>query len=187
MLTRGRDEGNSIYGTTTGYLPFNAIAHNALIEPSYLARSPSSTYHSLPGRRSLDRVRTGTYRSRAPTPGPTRSMTPEIRWCRIRKPAFPRNSRALVPGARKLRQRHPPHRVVNYIYEMPLGRGKTHLASGAVGRILEGFQFGGIRTLQTGHAFDMYSITDNQHTGLSNRPDLVGDPFAPGDNTGRRA
>jgi hypothetical protein len=45
---------------------------------------------------------------------------------------------------------------------------------------LEGFQLSGITSAQTGHPFDIFGNTDSERTGLSNRADLIGDPFAKG-------
>jgi len=45
--------------------------------------------------------------------------------------------------------------VINYIWELPLGRGKGYLSNGVVGKIMEGFELGGIFTAQTGHPFQV--------------------------------
>src|SRR5215469_269733 len=96
---------------------------------------------------------------------------------------FPRNSLALSEerGNSDNDIRHVA--VINYIWEVPLGRGKGHLSNGMVGKIFEGMQFSGITTAETGHPFDVFSTTDMERTGLSGRADLVGNPFgAPGGN-----
>jgi hypothetical protein len=176
-------KGNLYTGADNGFLPFNAIAHNALVEPSYLRSISSSIYHSFQAKitrrfaRGLQVQGSYTWAHAIDDAGDPLVAAAGNR-------TFPRNSRALYQerGNSDNDIRH--IGVINYVWEMPFGRGKSHLASGAIGRILEGFQVSGITALQTGHAFDMYSITDSQRTGLSNRPDLVGDPFAPGANTG---
>jgi hypothetical protein len=72
------------------------------------------------------------------------------------------------------------HRVViNYIYEFPFGRGRSHLSSGFMGRILEGWQVAGITIFSRGVPYDIFGNRDNQHTGLSDRADLVGNPAIP--------
>ena len=43
-------------------------------------------------------------------------------------------------------------------------------------------QFSGITTLQTGHPFEIRGRTDSQRTGIASWGDLVGDPYAPGQN-----
>jgi hypothetical protein len=176
-------KGNLYTGADNGFLPFNAIAHNALVEPSYLRSISSSSYHSLQAKitrrfaRGFQVQGSYTWAHAIDDAGDPLVTAAGNR-------AFPRNSRALYQerGNSDNDIRH--IGVLNYVWEMPFGRGRSHLNGGAFGRILEGFQLSGITALQTGHAFDMYSITDSQRTGLSNRPDLVGDPFAPGANTG---
>ncbi len=67
------------------------------------------------------------------------------------------------------------HRLsINYTWELPFGRGKHFLASGVPGRILEGFQLSGITSFQTGHPYDVWGTRDSQHTGVSDRAELVG-------------
>jgi hypothetical protein len=51
-----------------------------------------------------------------------------------------------------------------------------------MGRVLEGFQLSGITTIQGGLPFDVYSTTDSERSGLSNRADLIGNPYAAGVN-----
>jgi hypothetical protein len=69
--------------------------------------------------------------------------------------------------------------VINYIWEVPLGRGKTYLSDGVIGKVFEGLQFAGITTVQTGHPFEIRSSVDSQRTGISGWGDLVGNPYAP--------
>jgi hypothetical protein len=176
-------KGNLYTGYDNGFLPFNAIPNNALSQPSYNRSISSSIYHGLQAkfthRFSHGLQFQGSY---------TWSHAIDDAGDPLRPGAgnrsFPRNSRALSQerGNSDNDIRHVG--VINYIYELPFGRGKGYASQGAVGKVLEGFQFGGIVTLQTGHAFDMYSVTDSQRAGVSNRPDLSGNPFAPGANTG---
>jgi hypothetical protein len=176
-------KGNLYTGADNGFLPFNAIAHNALVEPSYNRSISSSIYHSLQAKithrfsHGLQFQGSYTWAHAIDDAGDPLNPAASNR-------SFPRNSRALYQerGNSDNDIRH--IAVVNYIYELPFGKGKSHLSGGALGRVFEGLQFGGIVTAQTGHAFDMFSITDSQRTGLSNRPNLIGDPFAPGANTG---
>jgi len=55
--------------------------------------------------------------------------------------------------------------VVNFIYQPNIGRGKDHLSNGFVGRILEGWSLTGIIDAQTGHPYDIFGVTDANHTG----------------------
>jgi hypothetical protein len=92
---------------------------------------------------------------------------------------FPRNSFALWQerGNSDFDIRH--RLVVNYVYELPFGRGKSWANTGFAGRILEGWQISGITTYQTGHPYDIFYNRDTQHTGLSARGDLIGNPSLP--------
>jgi hypothetical protein len=69
--------------------------------------------------------------------------------------------------------------VANYMLELPFGRGRHFLHSGIAASVLGGWQLNGITTYQTGNPYDIFGNRDNQHTGLSNRADLVGDPSVP--------
>jgi hypothetical protein len=92
---------------------------------------------------------------------------------------FPRNSYALFNerGNSGFDIRH--RLVVNYAWDLPVGRGRAYLSSGFLGKVLEGWQWAGITTLQSGHPFDLFGNRDSEHTGLSSRLDLVGDPSLP--------
>ena len=69
--------------------------------------------------------------------------------------------------------------VVNYLYQFPFGAGHSHLSQGLAARVLGGWELSGVSTFQSGRPFDIYSSRDSEYTGLSNRPDLVGDPSIP--------
>ncbi len=69
--------------------------------------------------------------------------------------------------------------IVNYVYEFPFGPGRRYLNGGFLGRVVGGWQLAGLSTFQSGHPFDIYSSRDSEYTGLSNRPDLIGDPSIP--------
>jgi hypothetical protein len=72
------------------------------------------------------------------------------------------------------------HRLItNYVFELPFGPGHAHFKEGLAARALGGWQLSGLSTFQSGHPFDIYSSRDSEYTGLSNRPDLVGNPSIP--------
>jgi hypothetical protein len=72
------------------------------------------------------------------------------------------------------------HRLVlNYMLELPFGPGHARLNHGLAGRVLGGWELNGISTFQSGRPFDIFSSRDAEHTALSSRPDLVGDPSIP--------
>jgi hypothetical protein len=93
--------------------------------------------------------------------------------------SFPRNSFDLAAerGNSDFDIRH--RGVVNYIFEPAIGKGRAHLNQGAVGRVLEGWSFAGITTLQTGHPFDIFGNRDSNHTGLSARATVIGSTSQP--------
>ncbi|HST11654.1 MAG TPA: hypothetical protein VLL05_14865, partial [Terriglobales bacterium] len=92
---------------------------------------------------------------------------------------FPRNSYALQNerGNSGFDIRH--RLVVNYAWDLPVGRGQAYLNSGLLGKMFEGWQWQGITTLQSGHPFDLFGNRDSEHTGFSSRLDLIGDPALP--------
>ena len=63
------------------------------------------------------------------------------------------------------------HRAVfNYVAELPLGRGKSRLNSGLVGRVLEGWTWSGIGTFQSGFPFEVFEAgVDSDGTGATQR------------------
>jgi outer membrane receptor protein involved in Fe transport len=66
------------------------------------------------------------------------------------------------------------HRLVtSYLYELPFFRGNN-----LAGKVLGGWELGGILTMRTGQPFRVNTGRDNAQTGNSNtdRPDLIGDP-----------
>jgi hypothetical protein len=74
------------------------------------------------------------------------------------------------------------HRLVlNYLYEFPFGPGHRMFSKGIGAKVLGGWELSGLSNFQSGRPFDIYSSRDSEYTGLTNRPDLVGDPSIPAD------
>jgi hypothetical protein len=69
--------------------------------------------------------------------------------------------------------------VTNFLYQLPVGPGHNHFSQGIGARILGGWELSGLSTFQSGHPIDLYSSRDSEYTGLSNRPDLIGNPAIP--------
>ena len=69
--------------------------------------------------------------------------------------------------------------TLNYIVELPFGRGRAYLREGVLGRVLEGWQISGISTFQDGHPYDVFGTVDSEHTSLTSRASLVGAPSIP--------
>jgi hypothetical protein len=163
-------------------LPFNAVQQNAIVQPFYQRSIGNSIYHSLQlkvtHRMSHGLQLQGAYTWAHGIDDSNDPLAPNIG-----NRAFPRNSRDLAEerGNSDNDVRH--IGVISYIWEAPVGKGKSYLNNGFVGKVFEGIQFSGITSAQTGHPFDVFSTTDMERTGLSGRADLVGNPFAPGSNT----
>ncbi len=62
-------------------------------------------------------------------------------------------------------------------YSLPIGISGAYMNHGLLGHVFEGLQISGIQQVQTGLPFDLRGTRDNLHTGLSNRPQLVGAPY----------
>ncbi len=172
---------NLFDGAEFGVLPFNAVAHNALFQPFFIRSVGNSNYNSM--QLKVTRQMTnglelqGSYTWAHAIDDSGDPLTPALG-----NRAFPRNSRDLAEerGNSDNDIRHVG--VISYIWELPFGKGKSYLTNGVAGKLLEGIQFSGITSLQSGRPFDVYSTTDSERTGLSNRADLVGDPFGAGTN-----
>jgi Carboxypeptidase regulatory-like domain len=169
---------NLYIGEQIAALPFNAVAHNALFQPFYQVSVANSIYNSLQAK-FTHRFNHGLQAQASYTwaHGIDDGADPLAPAAGNR--TFPRNSRNLSQdrGNSDYDIRHVA--VINYIWEMPIGRGKQFLSSGVAGKVFEGMQLSGITTVQTGHPFEIRSTHDSQRTGISAWGDLTGqDPFA---------
>jgi len=171
---------NLYEGGDFGFLPFNAVASNALVQPFYIRSVGDSNYNSLQlkvtHRLSRGLQVQGSYTWAHALDDSGDPLVPATG-----NRGFPRNSRNLAEeyGNSDNDVRH--ILVIDYIWEAPIGKGKAYLNHGFAGKVFEGIQFSGITSVETGHPFDVYSNTDSERTGLSNRADLVGNPYTPGD------
>jgi hypothetical protein len=165
-------------GFEFGRLPFDATNNNDL-GATFLQKSiANSTYHGLQttvSKRLTQGLQIqGAYTYSHAIDNASDPLNPAAGGA-----GFPRNSFNL----RKERSNSDfdiRHRlVINYLYEIPVGRGKQRLNSGFVGRALEGWQVAGITTLQGGQPFDIFSSRDSQHTGRSDFAELIGNPAQP--------
>jgi hypothetical protein len=96
---------------------------------------------------------------------------------------LPRNSFNLLSeyGNSDSDVRHRGTIAANYL--LPIGTGQAYLNHGIVARIFEGIQISGIQQAQSGLPFDLRGTVDNLHTGLNNRPELVGPAYPAGRGT----
>jgi hypothetical protein len=161
-----------------GILPFNAVKNNALVQPFYQVSVVNSIYNSLQAK-FTHRFNHGLQAQASYTwaHGIDDGVDPLVPAAGNR--TFPRNSRDLSQdrGNSDNDIRHVA--VINYIWEMPIGRGKPYLSGGVLGKVLEGMQLSGITTVETGHPFEIRSTHDSQRTGISAWANLTGqNPFA---------
>jgi hypothetical protein len=63
--------------------------------------------------------------------------------------------------------------VMNFVYQPAIGRGRDFLNHGALGRIFEGWEIGGIFQWQTGTPYDIFAPLDTLRTGLSDRATVI--------------
>ncbi len=77
---------------------------------------------------------------------------------------------------RSLADEHRAHRfVVSYVYQLPFGRGKSHLANmhAVLDGILGGWSIGGITTLSSGRVVSLTVTGNPSNTGGPDRPDAL--------------
>jgi outer membrane receptor protein involved in Fe transport len=159
-------------------LPFNAVNNNALLQPDYQINEYNSIYHGLQTK-FTHRMSHGLQMQAAYTWSHALDNSVDPLTPAVGAHTFPRNSLALSQnyGNSDNDTRHV--FVLNYVYELPIGRGKGYLNSGMMGRIMEGFELNGIFTAQTGHPFQVRGTEDTQRTGIAAWGYQVGDPFGP--------
>jgi hypothetical protein len=72
----------------------------------------------------------------------------------------------------------PQRLVVNYVWELPFGRGQKYLKSGVMGAVLGGWEVSGISTFSKERPL-VVTATGGAFLPGTRRPDLVGDPNLP--------
>ena len=174
---------NLYSGLENGVLPFNGVAHNAIGRNTFSAAFNKSdgnaNYNAFQAKITKRFTRgfqmQGSYtwaHSIDDANDPIVAATGQVNF--VRDPLLP----ALDRGNSDHDIRHVG--VINSIWELPIGMGKTYWNQGLMGRVLEGFQLTGILTAQTGRPFDVLGTRDSLRVGRVNRANLVGDPFAGG-------
>ncbi len=164
-------------GYEYGVLPFNAVYNNAMFQPDYQITEFNSIYNGLQAkfthRMSHGLQVQGSYTWSHALDNGIDPLAPALG-----ARTFPRNSRDLGQSYGNSDNDVRQIGVVNYIWDLPFGRGKGYLSSGTMGRVLEGMQLTGIFSAQTGHPFNVRSPRDSQRTGISAWGYQVGNPFA---------
>lgn len=159
----------------------NAVANNAMVQPFYQVSVGNSIYNSLQVK-VTHRMSHGLQAQLSYTWAHGIDDAPDPLAPAQGNRTFPRNSRNLAQerGNSDYDIRHVA--VINYIWDVPFGRGKGLLSNGFIGRVFEGWQFAGITSAQTGHPYEIRCTRDSQRTGIGAWCDLNGNPFAAGNN-----
>jgi len=176
--------GSLLYeGAEFGLLPFDAVNNNALFQPFYQINEFNSIYHGLQTK-FTHRMSHGLQFQAAYTWSHALDNAVDPLTPANGSHTFPRNSLDLREnyGNSDNDTRHVA--VLNYVYELPFGRGKGYLNHGAIGRAMEGIELDGIFTAQTGHPFQVRGTQDTQRTGVAAWGYQVGDPFGSGAGCG---
>jgi carboxypeptidase family protein len=152
-------------------LPVNAVNNDAFLQADFFTGIANSTYHALQAN-VTKRLSHGFAIQGAYTWSHAIDDASDPFVTAFGNQAFPRNSNDLR-AERGNSDFDVTHRLVfNYTWELPVGRGRSHLKEGAVGKILEGWQVSGVSTFSSGVPFDIFTNVDTAHTGLSARPDV---------------
>jgi len=164
---------NALYfGAEVGAIPFDAVNNNAFLHTFTDATSGHSWYNGLQLQATLRNYHglliQGAYTYSHALDDSSDPLVPTTN-----NGNFPIDSFDLrrEKGNSGFDTRH--RGVINFVYQIPVGRGYQHLSQGAVGRIFEGLEFSGIAAFQTGLPYDIFGFVDTLHTGLSDRATLV--------------
>ncbi|PYV28275.1 MAG: hypothetical protein DMG27_01620, partial [Acidobacteria bacterium] len=164
---------NLWFGKEFGRLPFDAVNNNAFLQAVLNKSIAKSIYHGLQVN-ATQRLSHGVQIQGAYTYAHAIDDASDPLNPAAGNRTFPRNSFNLRPERGNsdfdVRQRA----VINFIYQPNLGRGRGRLNSGAVGRVLEGWQVSGVTAFQGGLPYDIFGNRDSQHTGVSDRATIIG-------------
>ena len=162
---------NLWFGAESGILPFDAVNNNAFLHAELFTNAASSVYNALQAN-ITKRLSKGITFQAAYTWAHAIDNSSDPLVPAAGNQEFPRNSFDLAAERGNsdfdVRQRL----VINYTWDLPLGRGHAHLDEGAAGRIFEGWQLAGITTFSGGLPFDILTATDTAHAGQPQRPDF---------------
>jgi hypothetical protein len=170
-------QGNNLYiGQQLGALPFNAVNNSAAFHSNEVSSIAQSNYNSL--QTTLTKQFSHgmsfqvNYTYAHAIDDASDAFLPQED-----QTVFPPNSNELKreKGSSSFDVRH--RAVINYIAELPFGRGKARLNSGIVGIVLEGGSWSGIATLQSGFPFEVFAAgLDSDGTGATQRASFSTSP-----------
>jgi len=164
--------GNLFFGEENGVLPFDAVNNNAF-EDAFLDQSSGHSWYdglqtqvTLRNYHGLQIQGSYTYAHALDD-----SSDPLV--TTVGNGNFPVNSFDLrrEKGNSGFDTRH--RGVVNFVYLIPVGRGRARFSEGVVGRVLEGWQLSGIAAFQTGLPYDIFGIADTLHTNIDDRATVI--------------
>jgi hypothetical protein len=160
------------------YFSGKVTYNTALFEPAVIATIGNATYNGLQTRLSK-RLSGGFEFDAAYTWSHAIDDSADPIYQAGLSRGYPRNSFNLREerGSSEFDLRH--RLVLDYLYELPFGKGKQWLTGGIGNHVLGGWQISGISTFESGRPYDIFSTRDAEHTGNSSRPDLIGDPAIP--------
>jgi hypothetical protein len=163
-------QGSNLYvGAETGVLPFDATNNFAAFHSNLVASIAQSNYNSL--QTTLNKQFSHgmsfqvNYTYAHAIDDASDAFQPQQD-----QTVFPPNSNELKreKGNSSFDVRH--RAVINYIAELPFGRGKSRLNQGLLGIALEGWSWSGIATLQSGFPFEIFAPgIDSDGTGATQR------------------
>jgi Carboxypeptidase regulatory-like domain/TonB-dependent Receptor Plug Domain len=170
-------QGSNLYiGAELGVLPFDAVNNAAAFHSNQVASIAQSNYNSL--QTTLNKQFSHgmsfqvNYTWAHAIDDASDAFQPQEN-----QTVFPANSNELKreKGNSSFDVRN--RAVINYIAELPFGRGKDRLNSGIVGRVLEGWSWSGIATLQSGFPFEVFAAgIDSDGTGATQRASFSANP-----------
>ncbi len=164
--------GNLFFGAENGVLPFDAVNNNAFFDAFFDESSGHSWYDGL-----QTQVTVANYHGLRIQGSYTYSHALDDSSDPLVTTAgngnFPVDSFDLrrEKGNSGFDTRH--RGVINFTYQVPVGRGKAHFSEGVVGRALEGWELSGIAAFQTGLPYDIFGIADTLHTNIDDRATVI--------------
>ena len=163
-LYYGHDYGYS-YDGSTGYLPFNAVHNNAFLHAALVTSDGTSNYNALQLGVNK-RLAHGLQIEGAYTWSHSldNSADPLVTGT-VNGSVYPRDSHDLQLdyGASDFDIRH--NLVIDYTWDLPIGRGKAYLSRGSAGKILEGGPCPASPVGRTGLPYNIFGTRDNLHSG----------------------
>jgi hypothetical protein len=151
-------------------LPFDAVYNNAFLHAEFFENAAFSSYNALQAtvtkRLSYGLFIQGAYTWAHAIDDASDPLTPTAS-----NQEFPRNSLDLAAERGNSNFDVRQHFVLNYSWDLPIGRGHNFLPQGFLGRALGGWQVAGITTFSTGLPYDIFTPLDTAHTGEIQRAD----------------